>query len=167
MNVFRLLALLASISCLAACAAPEEPAAAPAPPAVDLAAEAAAVRARSAEWLTLAQAKDAAGVANLFLDDGVSLFDGRIAIGKSAVQASQESNFAANPAGTITWTTASVDVAASGDLAVERGSSVADTDGEGAAPETVGEYVTVWKKVDGTWRVFADAGTDYPSESTD
>ena len=36
-----------------------------------------------------------------------------------------------------------------------------DPDGaEGKKPATQGAFVTVWEKVDGAWRVVADAGTD-------
>jgi uncharacterized protein (TIGR02246 family) len=165
MNARKLAAapLALSIALLGACAAPHEPAE-PAAPAVDVAAEAQAVRDRSAAWLTLAQANDAAGIASgIFAEDGVSLFDGDVWIGRSAIQAGIESDYAAGPGRTITWTTSSVEVAASGELAWERGTSISDPDGAGEAPEQRGEYVTVWKKVDGTWRAVADAGTNYPS----
>jgi ketosteroid isomerase-like protein len=59
------------------------------------------------------------------------------------------------------WSTTSVRVAASGDLAVEQGEIYMDPDGaDGKEPATTGAYVTVWEKVDGAWRVFADSGTD-------
>jgi uncharacterized protein (TIGR02246 family) len=147
---------------LGACAAPEQPAepAAPPPPAVDVAAEAEAIRARSAEWMALAQAKDASGIATgIFAEDGVSLFDGDVWLGRSAIEAGQAADYAENPNSTIQWTTSKVEVAASGDLAYERGSTISDPDGPGDAPERRGEYLTVWKKIDGVWRAVADAGT--------
>lgn len=144
---------------LGACAAPEEPAAPP-PPAVDVAAEAEAIRARSAEWMALSQAKDATGIATgIFAEDGVSLFDGDVWLGRSAIEAGQAADYAESPNSTIQWTTTKVEVAASGELAYERGSSVSDPDGPGEAPERRGEYLTVWKKIDGVWRAVADAGT--------
>lgn len=147
---------------LGACAASEQPVAevAPPPPAIDVAAEAEAIRTRSAEWMALSQAKDAAGIATgIFAEDGVSLFDGDVWLGRSAIEAGQAADYAENPSSTIQWTTSKVEVAASGDLAYERGSSISDPDGPGDAPERRGEYLTVWKKIDGVWRAVADAGT--------
>ena len=39
-----------------------------------------------------------------------------------------------------------------------------DPDGEGEAPEQQGEYLTVWKKVDGTWYCALDSGTTIKEE---
>lgn len=129
-------------------------------PAVDVAAEAQAVRDRSAEWLKLAQAKDAAGIANgLYTADAVTLFDGEIRHGAAEIQAGMEAETAAMPDATIEWTTTDVRVAASGDMAYETGSWTFDPDGAGEQPAMSGEFVTVWVKSDGTWRAAADAGT--------
>ncbi len=132
----------------------------PAQPAVDVAAEAQAIRDRSAEWLQLAVARDAVGVANgMYTADAVTLFDGDMSHGTAEIQASMEADTASNPDSTITWSTSHVHVAASGDLAYELGSFTFDPDGAGEAPGVNGEYVTVWVKSDGTWRAAADAGT--------
>ena len=63
------------------------------------------------------------------------------------------------PDATLTWTTSEVGVAASGDLAYEHGYWTSDPDGEGLEPEMHGEYLTVWKKIDGQWKALYDAGT--------
>lgn len=132
----------------------------PAQPTVDVAAEAQAIRDRSAEWLRLATARDAAGIANgIFTADAVTLFDGDIHHGTAAIQAGLEADAAANPDSSHSWSTSRVQVAASGDLAYELGSFTFDPDGAGEAPAVNGEYSTVWVKSDGTWRAAADAGT--------
>ena len=139
----------------AGCAKP-----APEAPAVDLAAEEQAVRDRSMEWLKLATAKDAAGIASgILATNVVTLYDGVINEGAAAFQAATEANYAARPNATGTWTTDEVHVAASGDLAYELGTSTEDADGDGEAAPTTGRYVTVWTKADGTWRAVVDAGT--------
>lgn len=146
----------------AACGALAAGCAKPAPeaPAVDLAAEAQAVRDRSAAWLQLAQAKDAAGIASgLLATNVVTMYDGVINEGAAAFQATSEASNAARPNSTVTWTTDEVHVAASGDLAYELGTSTEDADGDGEAAPTNGRYVTVWTKADGTWRAVVDAGT--------
>ena len=126
---------------------------------VDVAAEAQAVRDRSAEWMKLAQAKDAAGIASgILATNVVTMYDGVINESAAAAQATSEANNAARPNSTITWTTDEVHVAASGDLAYELGTSTR-ADGDGEAAPTTGRYVTVWTKADGTWRAVVDAGT--------
>ncbi|MDH4260666.1 MAG: nuclear transport factor 2 family protein [Gammaproteobacteria bacterium] len=145
----------------AACAALATGCAKPAPeaPMVDLAAEAQAVRDRSAAWLQMAQARDAASIASgIYTSDAVSLFDGKILKGPGAMQADMEAGAAAMPNSTITWSTSDVKVAASGDLAYELGTFTFDPDGADSKPATNGEFVTVWSKVDGTWRAAVDAG---------
>jgi uncharacterized protein (TIGR02246 family) len=153
----------------AACAAFAAGCAKPAPeaPAVDLAAEAQAVRDRSAAWLQLVEAKDTAGIVNgIFTPDAATLYDGKILKGSAAIQADLEAENAATPNSSTTWSTTDVKVAASGDLAYERGAFTFDPDGAEAQPATSGEYVTVWSKVDGTWRAAVDAGTMMKAAAT-
>jgi uncharacterized protein (TIGR02246 family) len=140
---------------VAGCAKP-----APEAPAVDLAAEAQAVRDRSAAWMQLSQAKDVAGIVDgIFTADAMTISDGKIRKGSAEIRAAFEADMAAAPNAAISWTTNHVHVAASGDLAYELGSFSFDPDGAGEAAAEEGEFVTVWTKVDGTWRAVADAGT--------
>jgi ketosteroid isomerase-like protein len=150
--------MLVAAACVALAAGCAKPA--PEAPAIDLAAEAQAVRDRSAAWMALAQAKDAAGIASgILATNAITMYDGVINEGAAAAQATFEANFAAKPNSTISWTTDEVHVAASGDLAYELGTGTDDADGAGEAAPTTGRYVTVWTKVDGTWRAVVDAGT--------
>jgi len=137
-------------------------------PAVDLAAEEQAIRAQSTQWMEWARAKDAAAIAEGVLsEDAVTMFDDEIHHGRAAILANMQKEFAEYPDLTISWTTTLVRVAASGDLAYELGSWVADPDGAGEAGEERGEYVTVWRKVDGTWRCAVDAGAEHEDEEED
>jgi uncharacterized protein (TIGR02246 family) len=139
----------------AGCAKP-----APEAPAVDLAAEAQAVRDRSAAWMQMSQAKDVAGIVDgVFTTDAVTLSDGNVRKGSAEIRAAFEADLAKAPNATINWTTNHVHVAASGDLAYELGSFSFDPDGAGEAAAEEGEFVTVWTKVDGTWRAAVDSGT--------
>jgi len=152
----NLMLVAAACGVLAAGCAKHEPEA----PAVDLAAEAQAVRDRSAAWMQLAQARDVAGIVNgVYTADAATLFDGNIRKGTAEIQAGMEAEFAAAPDATTSWTTDDVKVAASGDLAYERGTFNFDPDGAGEAPASSGEFVTIWSKADGTWRAVVDAGT--------
>lgn len=154
MNARTLMAALAAGIVLAGCAAKKEEA-----PAVDIAAEEQAVRARSAEWLAAAQAKDTAATMTVFAADAITLFDGEIRRGAAEIQAGLEQEQTEAPDAQVTWTTDSVTVAASGDLAWETGQVASDPDGAGEKPALSGAFSTVWKKIDGQWKVIADAGT--------
>ncbi len=159
--------VLVAAACGALVAGCAKPAPEPEAPAVDLAAEAQAVRDRSMEWLKLATAKDAAGIANgILAASSVTMYDGVINEGAAAVQAATDAGYAARPNATTTWVTDEVHVAASGDLAYELGTSTEDADGDGEAAPTTGRYVTVWTKADGSWRAVVDAGTQLkPAEA--
>lgn len=136
-------------------------------PAVDLAAEEKAIWDRSAEWLKLSQAKDTAAIVDtVFLPDAITVFDGEVRNGSAEIKASFDEEMAQMPAATLTWTTTAVKLASSGDMAWETGAFTMDPDGEGATPAVSGNFVTVWSKVDGIWRVAADSGsTPRPAET--
>ena len=159
-----ILALVAAGLVVTGCAKKEEappPPAEPAAPAVDIAAEEAAIRNRSGEWMNFANAKDIESIAGVFSPDVVTVYDGNVRRGIAEVRAALEQNAKDNPNELVSWSTTGVRVAASGDLAYETGNLTIDPDGpEGKKPSTTGVYVTVWEKVDGNWRVLADAGTD-------
>lgn len=162
MNKHALAAALAAVTAISGCAAKkEEPPAEPAAPAVDVAAEEAAIRNRSAEWMNFANAKDIASVVTVYSPDAVTAYDGTVQRGIDEIRAGAESGLQEDPDSVIAWSTTSVRVAASGDLAVETGNITLDPDGAaGKQPATTGVFVTAWEKVDGTWRVIADAGTE-------
>ena len=144
----------------AACAAPAEQA-----PAVDLAAEAEAVETVSMQWLEATKARDLEAATNLFADDAVFFDQGEGSIvGLPAIRADIESSWAQNPDFTLSWSTTSVNVALSGDMAWERGSWTYDPDGAGEAGEMTGEYVTVYTKVDGDWKAVSDIGVTHEVE---
>lgn len=148
---------------LAACAAPADQA-----PAVDLAAEAAAVEAVSMQWMEAAQARDLDAATALFADDAV-FFDQEegSTVGLAAIRADMEESWAANPDFALSWSTNSVNVASAGDMAWERGSWTYDPDGMGEAASMTGEYVTIYKKVDGVWKVASDIGVEHEAEEAE
>ncbi len=130
----------------------------PASQAVDIAVEEATIRAISAQWFELAGQKDAAGIANLFADDGRLVWPGQDPIeGRAAVREFMANNFSASPVQSLDWSTDRVVIAASGDLAVEYGTYADENLGLDGTEEDRGSYVTVYRKVNGTWRIAADA----------
>ena len=148
-----------AVVALVACAAPQ-----PQQPAVDVAAEAQAVRDASAAWLAAQQVRDAAAIDALMAADITTMFDGEVLEGLDAVQAERDEEWNEFPDGLVSWTTTDVGVAASGDLAYERGEWTFDPDGPGEGPEVAGAYLTVWKKIDGQWKAIYDTGTTYGDE---
>ncbi|HZD06494.1 MAG TPA: nuclear transport factor 2 family protein, partial [Longimicrobiales bacterium] len=67
-------------------------------------------------------------------------------------------DWARNPRFTTDWETLSVKVAESGDLAWERGRWTFDPDGSGPAGVTRGEYLAVYEKIDGEWKIALSVG---------
>jgi ketosteroid isomerase-like protein len=143
-------------------AAPEAPAAVPQ---IDLAAEKEAALQVNKVWLERSRAKDAAGIGDLFVENGWRLTeqDGLVD-GRAAVVAQQQKYFEDNPALVEDWGSKDSWIAGSGDLAVERGWYRSDRDGDGEGMPEEGEYVTVLIKKDGVWKALADASV--PSKGT-
>ena len=136
-------------------------------PAVDADAEAAAIHEVDQQLLAAAQAGDAAAFAALFAPDGQLLFPNRPkAMGQQSIQEVVAADFAM-PGFRVTWQQADVRVAQSGDLAVSIGSYHLTLSPPSGPVEDRGKYMTVWRKVDGEWRVAADMiNTDAPLPGT-
>jgi len=121
---------------------------------IDLTAEATAVNEISLRWLEFARAKDAAGIAGLFASDGVLFLENEApVVGPTAIEARQVQAFEKNPDLVRSFGSDRIEVAASGDLAVEFGSW-----GPEGPDRNYGKYIAVYRKVDGVWRVAADIG---------
>ena len=134
-------------------------------PSVDIAAEEAAIREAGRAWLAAEIAKDVPKIATFYAKDAIEMASNTPMIqGRDAIQ----QWYAAwlTPAGVgMTFQTTDVEVAASGDMAIERGTYRFTQDSPRGITEDVGKYVTVWKKVDGTWQVAIDAAnSDRPCQ---
>ncbi len=140
--------------------------AAPPPPTVDLAAEEAAIRAQDAKWMDAVQKRDAAAEAALIADDAVIYREhGDPLAGPAAFQAFEQKFYTDNPMSTASWTTAKIEIAASGDLAVQTGTYNDMKLGPKGAGEDHGSFVTEWRKVNGTWMVVHDIGSSTMPET--
>ena len=143
---------------LAACSSPPPP-----PPAPDLAAAEQAVRAEDAKWLAAAAARDAAGEAAMFADDGMAFREmADPTVGPAGYLAYATKYYADNPKSVSTWTTRSIQVAASGAQAVQNGSFTETGAGPNGDKENRGNFVTIWKKVGEQWKVAVDIGQPIP-----
>jgi uncharacterized protein (TIGR02246 family) len=147
---------VAAVVCLAAgcSSAPRLP---------DPAAEEKTIRDLAAKWQQALLARDAATQAGMFAPDGVSYHDGQEPlVGPAAILAWEQKAVANHPKAKITSTTTEIRIAASGDLAVQSGEgriTGLGADGEDQSVRTQ-RFVTVWKKINGEWKVAHDIAVD-------
>ena len=135
----------------------------PAPRPPDLGADEKAIRDLSARWQKALLARDAAGQAAMFAEDGVSYHDGQEPlVGPAAILAWEQKAVSSHPKAKITSTTKELRISASGDLAVQSGEGQLTDLGENGEDHTVRRqrFVTVWKKVDGKWKVAHDVAVN-------
>jgi len=159
----RLLLACAAVACLAGgCAQmlqkPAEQAAQP----DTRAADEAAIRAGDANFAQWAVAKDVDHIVSLYQDDAVAFAPGMPAlIGKDNIR-KMISGLVATPGLQVNVHIASVDVARSGDIAIDRGTvDSTSTDKKGKATTSTVDYVLVWKKqADGSWKIAADTSAN-------
>ena len=82
--------------------------------------------------------------------------------GQDAIQRWYQS-WLLNPNNRLEFATDTVEVAEGRDFAYERGTYRFHTKTESGEDVDVGKYLTVWKKIDGQWKVVADmANSDKP-----
>jgi uncharacterized protein (TIGR02246 family) len=134
---------------------------------VDLKSDEQAIRSISMKWMELEKKHDAAGCAALFAEDGVSYsMNSQPAVGPAAITKRFTEDQAQSPKADINWTTERVEISASGDLAVEYGKYDVKGLGPNGSESDMGKYVTVYRKVNGTWKVAADIGTSTKPKET-
>ena len=125
------------------------------------AADEATIRTADADFAKAAAAKDLDKCMSLYADDAVFLSSGSPAvIGKDNIRTAIQRMLAAPMQ--LNINVASVDVARSGDLAMDRGTvEAAVTDKKGKTTTQTSEYVLVWKKqADGSWKIAADTSAN-------
>lgn len=134
----------------------------------DLAADESAIRAADARWLKAAKERDAAGEGAVFAADGVAYREHlNPLVGPKAVEAFADKFRTDNSKSTTTWSTDVITIAASGDLATQTGEYHMTGLGPAGDREDKGRFLTVWKKVNGEWRVAHDIGsTTMPEAAT-
>jgi uncharacterized protein (TIGR02246 family) len=163
-----LLLLSAAALLLPACQAGDKPAgntaAANGAAAVDPAGDEQAIRGQVDRWLKLLKAKDAAGIAQLYTDDGAVMPpNGSIGKGHEAIQ-KWWASLMQTPGIDLTFAPEQIIVAQSGDMALDRGTYKLTVAPNGKPQRDTGKYVVVWRKVGGTWKAAADIfNSDLPA----
>lgn len=124
--------------------------------AVDTQADEQAIRGEVDHWLQLVKAKDAAGISQLYTQDGAVMPpNAPIARGRAAIQQTWASMMR-TPGFDLTFTPEQILVSASGDMALDRGTYRLTVGPPGKPQRDTGKYVVVWRKASGDWKAAAD-----------
>ena len=131
---------------------------------VDTGADEQAIRGQVDHWLQLVKAKDAAGIAALYTDDG-AVMPPNAAIGKGHAAIQQTwASLMQIPGFALTFTPEQIVVSSSGDMALDRGTYELKLAPSGTPQTDTGKYVVVWRKVGGEWKAAADIfNSDLPA----
>ena len=124
------------------------------------------IRTANARWLQLISNKDAAGIAQLYAEDGVALpQNDKAAVGPQAI-GQWWARQMKTPGYALTFGTDQLVFSTSGDMALDRGWYRFSAQGPNGSINDTGKYIVVWRKIDGEWKVAADIfNTDLPTAS--
>ena len=124
--------------------------------AVDAGADEQAIRGQVDRWLQLVQAKDAAGIAELYAEDGAVMPpNAPIGKGRAAIQKTWASMMN-TPGFNLTFNPEQIVLSSSGDMALDRGTYQLTIAPSGRAQNDTGKYVVVWRKIGNEWKAAAD-----------
>ena len=123
-----------------------------------------AIRGQVDRWLELVKAKDAAGIAALYAEDGAVMPpNAPIGKGRAAIQQTWAS-LMQTPGFALTFAPEQIVVSASGDMALDRGTYRLALAPHGTAQSDTGKYVVVWRKIGDEWKAAADIfNSDLPA----
>jgi len=125
----------------------------------DLAVEEKTIRELSATWQKALLARDAEAQASMFADDGISYHDGQAPlVGPQAILAWEKNAVNHHPKAKTTSLTTELKIAAAGDVAIQAGEGELTDLGENGEDHAVHKqrFLTIWKKVNGRWKVAHD-----------
>lgn len=134
--------------------------------AVDAGADERAIREQVDQWHQLIKAKDAAGIAELYTDDGAVMPpNAPIGKGRAAIQQIWASMMQ-TPGFDLAINPEQIVVSSSGDMALDRGTYTLKIAPEGTTQTDTGKYVVVWRKIGSEWKAAADIfNSDLPASA--
>lgn len=116
----------------------------------------AAIRGHVDHWLQLVKAKDAPAIAELYTEDGAIMPpNAPIGKGRAAIQQTWASMMR-TPGFSLTFAPEQIVVAASGDMALDRGTYTLTIAPSGKTLTDTGKYVVVWRNIGSDWKAAAD-----------
>ncbi len=125
-------------------------------PRVDTEAEAQAIRELSRQWLAVFTAKDIDATMTYYAPGAIQMpANSPSLVGKESIRDWYEL-WLPNPAVTSTFEPEIIEVAASGDLAYDRGVYHFSMETPEGTIEDHGKYLIIWKKIDGQWKTLLD-----------
>ena len=132
--------------------------------AIDTGADEQAIRGHVNRWLQLVKAKDAAGIAALYAEDGAVMPpNAPIGKGRTAIQQTWASMMR-TPGFDLTIAPEQIVVSSSGDMALDRGTYRLTIAPNGTTQTDTGKYVVVWRKIGSEWKAAADIfNSDLPA----
>ena len=130
----------------------------------DTGADEQAIRGQVDRWLQLVKAKDAAGIAALYAEDG-AVMPPNAPIGKRRAAIEQAwASMMQTPGFDLTFVPDQIIVSSSGDMALDRGTYRLAIAPGGTAQTDTGKYVVVWRKIGSEWKAAADIfNSDLPA----
>jgi uncharacterized protein (TIGR02246 family) len=123
------------------------------------------IRELGARWLKGQNDRKAAAQAAMYAPDGIAYRNGEESlVGPAAIERWEANAATKNPKAVFTYETEHLYVGAAGDVAVETGIGTISHLGPNGEDLTVhrSALLTVWKKVNGEWKVWRDIGSDVP-----
>lgn len=122
------------------------------------------IQGQVARWHELIKAKDAAAIAQLYIEDG-AVMPPNAPIGKGRAAIEQTwAGLLAIPGFELQILPEEITVSDAGDMALDRGTYQLTIAPSGKTINDTGKYVVVWRKVDGEWKAAADIfNSDLPA----
>jgi len=125
-------------------------------PAVDTRAEADAIRDLDRQWQAAVDARDFDKILSFYAPDAVEMSaNAPIIVGREAIGKWFES-WLTDTTVSNTFAPEVIEVAASGDLAYDRGTYRFTQHTPKGRVEDLGKYLLIWKKINGQWKALAD-----------
>ena len=129
-------------------------------PSVDIQAEVAEIRKIDAQWDAANRARDIDKIVSLFAPDAVAMeANAPTYVGHQAIRKAVEFWLAdTTVSNTFSSKVDAVEVAASGDLAYIRGTNRWSQNTSKGLVDYANKWLTIYKKIDGKWKVIVDIG---------